>query len=99
MKSSYLRCKSIIYSDHAVNQLFKRNISVNEIEIIIESGEIIFNYPNDKPFPSCLLFGFVGERPIHLVIARNELEKKCIVVTAYEPDVKVWDQNFKSKLK
>ena len=35
------------------------------------SGEVISEYPDDVPFPSCLILGFVGTRPIHVVTARD----------------------------
>jgi len=62
-------------------------------------GEIIIDYPNDKPFPSCLILGFASMRPLHLVIAINEEENKCVVITAYQPDPNLWDEEFKSKIK
>ena len=36
----------------------------------IQSGEIIEDYPDDKPYPSVLIFGRTREgRPIHIVCA------------------------------
>ncbi len=98
MNSVYFGCSELIYSDHAINQMFRRDISTEDIEATIKSGEIIGNYPNDKPLPSCLILGHISNRPLHLVLAIDEAENKCIVITAYEPDPKIWDQNFKSKI-
>jgi hypothetical protein len=44
--------KAIYFSGHATVQMFKRNINVNDIELVIKSGEVIKSYPNDKPYPS-----------------------------------------------
>ena len=34
-----------------------------------EREEVIAEYPNDVPLPSSLLLGFLGNRPIHIVVA------------------------------
>lgn len=91
-------CHSIIYSDHSVMQMFKRNIQLSEVQLVLNSGIIIQNYPDDKPFPSSLILGFADGKPIHLVVAFNELEASCIIVTAYHPDQKIWDKDFKKKI-
>jgi hypothetical protein len=56
-------------------------------------------YPDDKPYPSFLLLGFINGNPLHIVIAKNETEKLCILVTAYFPDRTIWNSTFKSKIK
>lgn len=99
MNSVYFRCRELIYSDHAINQMFSRSISTDDIENVIKSGEIISEYPNDKPFPSCLILGKIDNRPLHLVIAINEFESKCVIITAYQPDPNLWDEEFKIKIK
>jgi hypothetical protein len=43
--------------------MFQRKISTKEIETVLETGETIMNYPNDKPLPSKLLFSVVNSRP------------------------------------
>ena len=56
---SYLRSlcndKSIAITKHAKNRLAERHISVKDIKNAIQSGEIIVQYEEDKPFPSCLV--------------------------------------------
>lgn len=99
MSFMYHKCKSLIYSDHAINQMFKRDISTGDIREVLRVGEVIVEYPNDQPFPSSLIMGMILGRPIHLVVAINEIEKKCVIVTAYEPDPRMWDKNFKQKIK
>lgn len=90
-------CDQIIYSDHAVTQMFKRDISTLDVRFIIENGEIITVYLYDRPFPSHLILGFIGERPIHIVVAKDDALSRCIVVTAYEPDMNIWQDGFKTK--
>ncbi|MBF0228179.1 MAG: DUF4258 domain-containing protein [Desulfamplus sp.] len=93
MKS--LSCKKIIFTGHAVERMFKRGISKSEICMCIENGDIIEEYPDDTPYPSLLLLGFVQERPIHIVLAIDNKNESCVIVTAYEPDIKLWGENLK----
>ncbi len=90
-------CNEISYSDHAVSQMFKRDISTSDVRLIIEIGEIITVYLYDRPFPSYLILGYVDQRPIHLVVAKDDKVGRCIVITAYEPDMNIWQTGFKTK--
>lgn len=78
--------------------MLTRGISKREVEVVLRAGEIIATYPNDKPYPSRLMFCMVGFRPIHVVVAQDESDE-CYVVTAYEPDSKIWENNFKTRRK
>ena len=75
----------------------ERFITVDEIEFVIDKGEIIRAYMEDKPYPSFLLLGFSNNRPIHLVVAKNTEDDTCILITAYIPDTDIWDTTFKIK--
>ena len=37
----------------------QRNISVSDVQKVIDTGEIIEDYPNDFPYPSKLQLGFL----------------------------------------
>jgi hypothetical protein len=45
------------FSRHAVDQTVFRRIMVSEVREAIAVGEVIEDYPNDKYWPSCLIFG------------------------------------------
>ncbi len=92
-----MTCKEILFSDHAITQMFKRSVSVDHVKWVIENGELIISYLNDKPYPSYLVLGYIGTRPIHILVGRDEEVKKCIIITAYEPDPNIWETGFKSK--
>ncbi|WP_431844485.1 DUF4258 domain-containing protein [Pedobacter superstes] len=66
---------------------------------ILEHVEAINEYPDDKPYPSFLLLGFVQIRSIHVVIAKDAENERCIIITAYEPDHAIWKADFKIKKK
>jgi hypothetical protein len=92
-----MTCKEVLFSDHAITQMFKRNISVDQVKQVIGSGETIAEYSSDKPYPSCLMLAYVDNRPIHIVLGKDEEQERCIVITAYEPDPGIWEPGFKSK--
>jgi Domain of unknown function (DUF4258) len=82
---------------YLITQMFKRNISVDDVKLVIEAGETIAEYQSDKPYPSCLMLAYINSRPIHIVVGRDEEKDRCIVITAYEPDPNIWQPGFKSK--
>lgn len=93
-----LKCHNIIFTGHAVQRMFQRGISKNDIRICVEHGQIIEEYQDDTPYPSLLLLGFVQNRPIHIVLGIDSENDSCIVVTAYEPDRQLWGENFKKRI-
>jgi hypothetical protein len=74
-----------------------RSISVEDVRAVVDSGEIIKEYPDDTPYPSRLLLGWVNVRPLHVVAADNPVEGEMIVITAYEPDPAQWEPDFKRR--
>ena len=77
--------------------MFRGNINVDEVKLILEGGKIINEYPADKPYPSFLLLGIADLRPLHLLIAKDNETGDCILVMVYEPDRNVWSDDFKTK--
>jgi Domain of unknown function (DUF4258) len=92
-----LICRTLIFSRHAVIQMFARSISTDAVSTAVRIGEVVEEYPNDKPFPSVLLLATVEGRSLHVVLAQTAEQMECIVVTVYEPDPKIWDTDFKRK--
>jgi hypothetical protein len=77
--------------------MFERAVSPALVLSIISKGEVIASYPDDVPFPSALLLGFDGQRPLHLVVARDPKSGLCLVVTVYLPDPDVWSEDFRTR--
>ncbi|MDA1107636.1 MAG: DUF4258 domain-containing protein [Proteobacteria bacterium] len=63
-----MECNKIIFSGHAVRRMFERSISRTDVLAVIASGKIIARYPDDAPFPICLMLSFIRNRAIHVVI-------------------------------
>lgn len=63
----------------------------HEVHEAIQKGEVIEAYPEDKPYPSVLIFGITATgRPLHVVCAYGETDKLAIVVTVYHPNEELW---------
>jgi hypothetical protein len=73
-------------------------ISVEEVLQVIETGEIIQEYPEDAPYASCLIFGRTRSgRPLHLVCAPVPAEERLIVITTYQPDLTRWEPDLRRR--
>lgn len=72
------------------------SITVEQVEVVIDKGKVIKMYPEDKPFPSYLMLGYSAGRPLHVVIS-DDNKGNCFIITAYEPDKKIWNEKFENK--
>jgi hypothetical protein len=86
-----IRDSRVRITDHADEEAFDDSLAYEEIYSSIIQGEIIEDYPNDKPYPSCLILGrnFSGE-PIHSVWAYNPENLWAVLITVYRPDSERW---------
>jgi hypothetical protein len=81
-------------TSHMLLRFQQRNISYREINEAIISGEIIEDYPDDYPYPSCLICGFTNDKRIlHVVVGLSNT--KLWLVTAYQPEPARWSEDFK----
>ena len=88
--------RNIAMTKHANNRLRERRIGVEDIKNAILTGEIIRQYENDKPFPSCLLLGKAKDTEnIHVVVSIDE--NTLYIITAYHPDKTEWKPDLKTK--
>jgi len=82
---------SILITSHARREAEDDSLLLDEICFSVKNGEIIEDYSDDKPFPSCLINGFNQEdEPIHTVWAYNEQKQLAILITVYRPDPNLW---------
>lgn len=90
------KAEQIAITEHARRRLVERGISVNDIIRCIDTGEIIKQYEDDKPFPSCLVLGeSVGGEHIHAVVSHDS--DWIYLITAYRPDPGTWEPDFKTR--
>ena len=83
-----------LFSGHSFKRMAERRFSPDMIKSIIKKGIIIKEYPDDTPYPSRLILGYDGNRPIHVVAAYNQNDDMEYIITAYEPDAQLWNSDF-----
>ncbi len=86
-----IRTNRVRITNHAYEEAQADNLSFDEIFISVFQGEIIEEYPEDKPYPSCLIYGsnFRGE-PVHSVWGYNKKTRWAVLITVYRPDPERW---------
>lgn len=85
---------NINISEHADEELENDSIADEELYYSVFNGEVIEDYADDKPFPSCLIFGMDRiNKPIHSVWAYSDKHKIAVLITAYIPDPEKWINN------
>ncbi len=82
------------FSGHVFMRMAERGFSPEIIKSVIVSGTVIKSYPDDTPYPSRLILGFDGKRPIHVVSAYSSENDTEYVITVYEPDALKWSDDF-----
>lgn len=91
-------CKddTIIMTAHVIKRCKERHIDANSIINVIMHGEIIKQYEDDKPFPSCLLLGMaINDKYLHVVVASDRINLH--IITAYYPNADEWESDFKTR--
>ena len=89
-------CKDVTIevTQHILVRCQQRHITYEEIKEVICNGEIIEEYPDDYPYPSCLILGMTLKgRRIHVVVGVGE--DSLWLITAYVPDSEQWDSEYK----
>ncbi len=89
----------LVYQRHAVERMSQRGISEEEIEHVLATGVTIEIYAHDTPYPSRLLLGWSGTRPLHVVVAIDVERHRRIIITTYEPDSGQWDASFRRRVR
>jgi len=88
--------KFLRWTNHVLIRLIQREITTDDVENALLNGEIIEQYPNDKPHPSCLVLGTaLTNRQIHVVCGLGENE--LWLITAYYPSPDEWTADFKTR--
>lgn len=83
---------------HATIQRIERGIKTKEIKYALLNGEIIERNPKDKPYPSCLVLGYLRSGdPLHVKCSKGTKEPKLRIVTVYEPSDEEWEKDYKTR--
>ncbi len=72
---------------HTLKRCDQRGISLREIESVLLEGDLLEDYPDDKPYPSCLLMGRVrAGLPLYVVCAVGAGQVHVITAHWLDPD-------------
>ena len=80
-------------------RLKQRYISRQEIISSTANYEIIAEYPDDKYFPSYLIFSRTKHAVFHILLAVDVEGDNVRVVTAYYPAPEEWESTLKTRRK
>lgn len=88
---SAIQSYRIRITDHADEEAESDELTFDEVYFSVLNGEIIEGYPDDKPYPSCLIYGkTLSGDPVHSVWAYNNENQWAVLITVYRPDPERW---------
>ena len=89
----YNKPECMVITQHSRRRFIERGIKIDDICFAIEHGEIIEQYEDDFPFPSCLILSISGNHILHVVASIDN--GIMYVITAYIPDPLKWEPDWK----
>jgi len=94
-----VKANNIEWRKHVFQRMLERNIERADVKRVIIDGELIENYEDDKPFPSALFFKIINNRPLHALVAFDEEQNKIYIITSYEPNLEIFESDYKTRKK
>ena len=88
---------NIEWQRHALERMMERGISRATVKEVLMAGDVIEDYPDDRPFPTALFLGIVEGNPFHVVAAFDAQSGYCFVITAYKPDLEHFESDYKTR--
>lgn len=87
---------NIIWIKHCLERMGERGIKIADVKNCIKTGEIIEEYPDDFPNPSCLIFGVTTKSIVlHTVVGVDG--KNLFIITAYYPTTDKFEEDLKKR--
>ena len=78
-----IRRSQYVYTHHAEIERREEDLTFVQIEQALLNGGILEHYPDTGRGESCLIVGFAGELPIHIVCGWRR--EKVSLITVYIP--------------
>jgi len=95
---SHVRAKLYRLTRHATITRLERGIALIEMEHALLNGQIIESNPDDQPYPSALILGWLPSGdPLHVLCSRGAVEPALRIVTLYEPEDTLWEPDYKTR--
>ena len=96
MRALAVNIDNVVLTKHVLDRIRQRGVEKRDLLNVIMYGEIIEQYPDDYPYPSCLiLYLKINSKPLHLVCSMGN--NKVYIITVYEPDLKHWEPDFTAR--
>ena len=91
------KSSKVKWSQHCLQRMGERDISIDDVSSCIDTGEIIEDYPDDYPHPSCLILGFRlnNKGLLHIVVGTDG--DFLYMITAYIPSEKWFDADGRKR--
>jgi hypothetical protein len=86
-----IRQNKVIWRAHALERMVARGVSTDDVRRALLHGEVVEDYPDDRPYPSVLVMSRAEGRLLHVVVAHDSQSGYALVITAYEPDPRRFD--------
>ncbi|WP_409070398.1 DUF4258 domain-containing protein [Aliifodinibius sp. S!AR15-10] len=55
-----MNCEKFDFTRHAIEQMFTRVISIENVKTVVKHGKKIASYPDDRPYPSYLMLYIIN---------------------------------------
>ena len=86
-----IRSNRVRMTAHARREAEADRLTLEQIYTAVVRGEIVEDYPNDTPYPSCLILGYtLAGQPVHTVWAYNTENQFAVLIAVYRPDPNLW---------
>ena len=87
---------TILMTVHVRDRMKLRGILYSDLVLAISNGEIIEQYENDTPYPSCLVHGYTADKcHLHAVVSIGS--GMLWIITTYYPASDKWHNNYKTR--
>ena len=86
-----VRAERVNITQHARKEARDDELVLDEIFDATCRGKVIEDYPEDKPYPSCLIHGETeAGNVVHSVWAHAAESQIAVLITVYRPDPERW---------
>lgn len=86
----------IKWSVHCLERMQERDISRSDVKECIATGEVIEDYPEDFPNPSCLIFGYTSDKEVLNIVVGMD-ENSLYIITVYFPNTTKFEEDLKTR--
>ena len=89
--------RKVYWTYHINMRLKRRYIPRRAIVTSVDQYEIIEAYPDDKYFPSYLVYSRYQNEVFHVLFGVDVGDDNVRVITAYYPNLHKWEPNLKTR--